>query len=75
MDSLPLSGLVQGNMNLQCLLLCLMLTTLLCLVERMASMGQALSIWLIIFTQTTTKFRVVCHYGGDNTQGMLIHYL
>ncbi|AMD43189.2 tail fiber protein [Acinetobacter phage VB_AB_Acb75] len=21
------------------------------------------------FTQTTTKFRVVCHYGGDNTQG------
>ncbi|WMC00261.1 putative tail fiber protein [Acinetobacter phage Ab65] len=22
------------------------------------------------FTQTTTKFRVVCHYGGDNTQGM-----
>lgn len=22
------------------------------------------------FTQTTTKFRIVCHYGGDNTQGM-----
>ena len=22
------------------------------------------------FVQTTTKFRVVCHYGGDNTQGM-----
>lgn len=22
------------------------------------------------FAQTATKFRIVCHYGGDNTQGM-----